>query len=148
MYLCTLRQKSETFLAYQQFEVWLDRQLVAKIHMLHSDQGGEYLSNEFFLYLKQQGMAQRLTADDMPQHNGVAEQLNQTILKCVRALLHVSRLLKFLWGEAACHVVWLKNRTPTKVLDGLTLYKVTFGQKPDLSKVREWGSEVYAWKEC
>ena len=58
MYLCTLRQKSETFAAYQQFEAWLDRQLAAKVHMLHSDWGGEYLGNEFVMYLKRQGTVQ------------------------------------------------------------------------------------------
>ena len=58
-------------------------------------------------------------------------------------LLHASGLPKFLWGEAARHVVWLKNRTPTKVLDGLTPYEVAFRQKPDLSCIREWGSEAY-----
>ena len=48
-----------------------------------------------------------------------------------------------------CHVIWLKNRTPTKVLDGLTPYEVTFGRKPDLSHIRKWGSKVYVkteWK--
>ena len=143
-YLCTLRQKSETFAAYQQFEAWLDRQLAAKVHMLHLDQGGEYLGNEFVMYLKRQGTAQRLTVHDTPQHNGIAERLNRTILEHVRALLHASGQLKFLWGEAARHIVWLKNQTPTKVLDGLTLYEVAFGRKPDLSKVQEWGSVVYA----
>ena len=146
-YLCTLRQKSKTFAGYQQFEAWLDRQLAAKVRMLHSDRGGEYLGNEFIMYLKRQGMAQRLTAHDMPQHNGIAERLNRTILERVRALLHASGQPKFLWGEAACHIVWLKNRTPTKVLEGLTPYEVAFGRKPNLSKVREWGSEVYARKE-
>ena len=80
-YLCTLRQKSETFSAYQQFEAWLDHQLAAKIHMLHLDQGGEYTGNEFVMYLKRQGTVQRLMAHDTPQHNGVAERLNRTILK-------------------------------------------------------------------
>ena len=115
--------------------------------MLHLDQGGEYLGNEFVMYLKRQGTAQRLTAHDTLQHNSIAERLNRTILERIRALLHASSQPKFLWGEAARHVVWLKNRTPTKVLDGLTPYEVTFRRKPDLSKVREWGSEVYARKE-
>ena len=78
-----LCQKSETFSAYQQFEAWLDHQLVAKVCMLYLDQGGEYLSNKFILYLKQQGMAQCLTVHDMLQHNGVAECLNWTILECI-----------------------------------------------------------------
>ena len=57
-YLCMLRQKSETFAAYQQFEAWLNQQLAVKVHMLHSDRGGEYLGNEFVMYLKRQGTAQ------------------------------------------------------------------------------------------
>src|ERR1700723_3445165 len=40
------------------------------------------------------------------------------ILEKVRAMLHVSGLPQFLWGEAARHAVWLKNRTLTKTLDG------------------------------
>ena len=112
--------------------------------MLHLDRGGEYLGNEFIMYLKRQGTAQQLTAHDTLQHNGIAEWLNRMILECIRVLLHASGQLKFLWGEAARHVVWLKNWTPTKVLDGLTPYEVAFRQKPDLSKVQEWGSMVYA----
>ena len=46
-----------------------------------------------------------------------------------------------------CHIIWLKNRTSTKVLNGLTSYQITFRQKPDLSHVHEWGSEVYARTE-
>ena len=65
------------------------------------------------------------------------------ILERVRALLHASGLPKFLWGEAAHHVVWLKNQTPAKVLGGLTPYEVAFGKRPNLGDVREWGSNVY-----
>ena len=36
-YLYSLRQKSGTFDAYQAFEAWLDRQLAAKVKLLHSD---------------------------------------------------------------------------------------------------------------
>ena len=47
-----LCQKSKTFLAYQQFEAWLDCQLAAKVCMLHLDQEGKYTGNKFVLYLK------------------------------------------------------------------------------------------------
>ena len=131
-------------MAYQQFKAWLDCQLAAKVCMLHSDQGGRYLGNEFVMYLKRQGTVQYLTMHNMLQHNGIAEWLNRTILEHIHVLLHASSQPKFLWGEAMHHVVWLKNRMPTKVLDGLTPYKVTFGWKSNLSKVWEWGFEVYA----
>ena len=142
-YLSSLRQKSSTFDAYQAFEAWLDQQLAAKVKLLHSNRGGEYQGRKFILYLECQGTAQRFTAHNTPQHNSVAKRLNQMILERVRALLHASSLPNFLWGEAARHIVWLKNQTPTKVLGGLTPYEVAFGKRPDLGDVWEWGSNIY-----
>ena len=40
------------------------------------------------------------------------------------------------------HAVWLKNRTPTKALDGGTTLEAATGVKPDLSRVHIWGSRV------
>ena len=44
--------------------------------MLHSDRGGEYLSEEFSKHLKRTGTIRRLTVHDTPEYNGVAERLN------------------------------------------------------------------------
>lgn len=84
---------------------------------------------------------------DTPQHNGVAERLNRTLLEKVRAMLHESGLPRALWGEAVRHAVWLKNRTPTKALEGGTPLEAATGQKPDLSRVRTWGSRVWVRTE-
>ena len=65
------------------------------------------------------------------------------IMERVCALLHASGLPKFLWGEAAHHVVWLMNRTSTKAVDGKTLFEVTFGKKPNLRDVCEWGETMW-----
>jgi hypothetical protein len=35
------------------------------------------------------------------------------------------------------------NRTSTKAVEGMTPYEATFGKKPDLSEVREWGERVW-----
>jgi hypothetical protein len=110
---------------------------------LHSDQGGEYLGKEFILHLKSKGTEQKLTVHDTPQHNGVAERRNRTIVERIQALLHSSGLPKSLWGEAARHVVWLMNRTSTKAVDGMTPYEATFSKKPNLGEVREWGEKVW-----
>lgn len=90
--------------------------------MLHLDWGGEYLSNEFVLYLKQQGMVQHLTVHNTPQHNGIMQSLNQMILKHLSTAPH-ERNAEIFVGRGHHHVVWLKNRTPTKVLDGLMPYE-------------------------
>jgi len=80
---------------------------------------------------------------DTHQEAGVAERRNRTIVERVRALLHSSGLPKYLWAEAACHVVWLLNRTTTKAMEGMTPYEAVFGKKPNLKGLREWGEKVY-----
>lgn len=62
-------------------------------------------------------------------------------------MLHASGQPKFLWGEAARHAVWLKNRTSTKALDGTTPLEAATGKKPDLRGVREWGCRCWVRNE-
>jgi hypothetical protein len=97
--------------------------------------------------LKSKGTTQKLTVHDTPQHNGVAEHRNCTIIEQICALLHASGLPKTLWGEAARHVVWLLNCTSTKAVDGKTPYEAAFGKKPDLWHVREWGENIWVHVE-
>lgn len=79
---------------------------------------------------------------DTPEHNGVAERLNRTLVERVRAMLHASGLPKSLWGEAMMHAVWLKNRSSTRALDGKTPYEMLYNKKPDLSGIPVWGCRV------
>jgi len=113
------------------------------IKTLYSNCGGEYLDKGFTLYLKSRGTEQKLTVHNTPAHNGVAEHHNCMIVERVQALLHASGLLKFLWGEAAWHIVWLMNRTSTKAVDGKTPFEAAFRKKLDLRDVREWGETMW-----
>lgn len=139
-----LRNKAETFGSYKAFEAWaLAQQLCTAIKVLRSDRGGEYLSGAFDKHLAEAGTARRLTVHDTPQLNGVAERLNRTIVERIRAFTHSSGLPKFLWGEALRHATWLKNRTATRALDGLTPFQALFGRAPDISRLRRWGATVW-----
>jgi hypothetical protein len=141
-YLYFLRTKDETFSAYREFEAVCETQHGAHVKVLHSDHGGEYTGKAFVMHLKTRGTRQKLTVHDTPEHNGVAECLNHTILEKVRAMLHSSGQPKFLWAEAARHTVWLKNCTPTKALDFSTPYAAAYGKPPDLSTLYVWGCRI------
>ena len=54
-----------------------------KIKFLRSHHGGEYLSYEFRLHLKQCGIVSQLTPPGTPQRNGVSERRNRTLLDMV-----------------------------------------------------------------
>lgn len=141
-HLFLLRTKDETFDAYVTYEALMKTQYNVQIKKLHTDRGGEYLSNEFSDHLAKAGTVRQLTVHDTPEYNGVAERLNRTLLVKIRAMLHDSGLPKFLWGEAAHHAVYLKNRTWTRTLDDTTPHEILTGEKPDLSNLHPWGCRV------
>nr|GEX73748.1 agenet-like domain-containing protein [Tanacetum cinerariifolium] len=98
-----------------------------KLKMLRTDRGGEFISNEFTKYCKENGIARQLAAPYSPQQNGVVERRNRTVLSTTRRLeeeskacrlydpiakrKHVSRDVKFMetkpWG-------WNKDDTSTQ----------------------------------
>ena len=137
-----LHSKDETFHAYRIYKAWLSNQHKARIKSLCTDRGGEYLSNEFSAYLRKAGTVRRLTVHDTPEHNGVAERLNRTLLEKVRAMLHDSDLPKFLWAEATAHAVYLKNRTWTRTIGDTTPFELLNRQKPNVGGLHPWGCKV------
>ena len=64
-------------------------------------------------------------------------------MECVRTILHDSGLPKNLWREALLHVVWVKNRSATRALDGKTPYEMLYGKKPNLGNLSCWGAKCW-----
>ena len=62
-------------------------------------------------------------------------------------MLIEKQLPAFLWDEAVAHAVYLRNRAPTRALKGMTPYEAWSGIKPDVSHLREFGSEVWILDE-
>ena len=50
-----MKYKSETFEKFKEFKTEIEKQLVKSIKALRSDRGGEYLSQEFQSYLRDNG---------------------------------------------------------------------------------------------
>ncbi|GJZ40464.1 zinc finger, CCHC-type containing protein [Tanacetum coccineum] len=68
------------------------------IKLLCSDRGGEYMSQEFLDHLKDHGIIAHRTPPYTPQHNGVSERRNRTLLDMVRSMMSQTTLLKALLG--------------------------------------------------
>jgi transposase InsO family protein len=51
-----LKQKSQAFETFKNFHVWIENEAQSCIGILHTDNGGEYTSNEFESYLFQHGI--------------------------------------------------------------------------------------------
>ena len=102
-------KKSDVFEAYKMFEVWVNVHWQAKIKILRTNHGREYVSKAFKHYLQVNGTVRELTVHHSPSQNGVSERLNKTLVLRGRACLIKTNLPGFLWAEALQYAVWTKN---------------------------------------
>ena len=82
-YIYLMKHKSETFEKFKEFQSEVENHCNKKIKFLQSDRGGQYLSYEFGLHLKQCGIVSQLTPPGTPHRNGVSERHNRTLLDMV-----------------------------------------------------------------
>ena len=78
----------------------VDKEFGKNIKALWSDNGGEYVSNEFNNFCVAERIKQDLMTPHNPQQNGVDGRKNISIIEAVRAMLHDQGLPLHLWAEA------------------------------------------------
>jgi transposase InsO family protein len=108
-----LKTKDEVFSRFQEFKALVENQTRKKIKVLRSDNGGEYTSKEFEGFCKEAGIKRELIVSYNPQHNGVAERKNRSIIGAAKAMIHDQDLPMFLWEEACNTTVYIQNRCRT-----------------------------------
>lgn len=142
MYIYIIKRRNEVLGIFKQFKKDVERETGRAIKMIRSDNGAEYVSNQFSDFLRDNGIRRQLTVAHTPQQNGVAERANRTLVEMARCLLIGSSLPETLWAEAICTAAYLRNRCPTKVLGNKTPYEVWSGAKPSVSHFRVFGSKA------
>ena len=65
-------------------------------------------------------------------------------MEAVRSMLIGAQLPQKFWAEALATAVYLRNRSPTKALSGLTPYEGWTGRKPAVTHLRVFGCVTYA----
>nr|GEV70677.1 retrotransposon protein, putative, Ty1-copia subclass [Tanacetum cinerariifolium] len=79
-YIYLLKHKHEVFETFKVFQKEVKNQLRKTIKSLCSDRRGEYMSQDFLDHLNEHGIISHRTAPYTPQHNGVSERRNRTLL--------------------------------------------------------------------
>ena len=95
----------------------VERETRNPLKRLRTDNGGEYISRKFKEYCSKHGIRLEKTVPGTPQHNGVVERMNQTIVEKVRCMLKLVKLPKSFWGEAVNTTTYLINRSLSIPLD-------------------------------
>lgn len=123
-WLYLLKNKDEVFKVFQSFHAMIQTQFSAKLRVLRSDNGGEFINQRFRTYFEQHGLIHETSCPQTPQQNGVAKQKNRHILETARALLHGTYVPNCYWPDAVSTAVYLLNRMPSKVLNFKTPLQV------------------------
>ena len=144
-YVCVyyLKQKSEVLSKFKEFVNVMTNITGKRVKVLRSDNGGEYCSNDFSEYLKQQGIKHETTVPYNPAQNGLAERMNRTIVESARSMIHHANVPKEFWAEAVNTAVYLKNRSPSVALKDKTPYECMFHVKPNVSNLKTFGCIAY-----
>jgi transposase InsO family protein len=95
-----MKSKSDSFACFKVFRAFFEKSGAHKILALRTDNGGEYISNEFLSYLSQAGIKHEPGPPHSPELNGVAERTNRTISNIVRSSLLSAHLPKSFWTDA------------------------------------------------
>ncbi|GKD98146.1 retrotransposon protein, putative, ty1-copia subclass, partial [Tanacetum coccineum] len=140
-YVYLLKHKHEVFETFKVFQKEVENQLGKTIKSLRSDRGGEHMSQEFLDHLRDHWIITHRTPPYTPQHNGVSERRNITLLDMVRSMMSQTTLPKSFWDYALETAARILNMVPTKKVEK-TPYKVWHGQAPKLSYLKVWGCEA------
>lgn len=98
-----------------------------KVKSLWSDNGCEYVSNEFNNSCAVEGIKWELMAPHNPQQNGVAERKNIIIVGAARVMLHDQGLPLHLCPEACKTTIYIQNHSLHQILEMRTLAEAYFG---------------------
>ena len=115
-----------------------------RVITLRSDNGGEYTSHRFKEHLKACGVRHEFSIPRTPEQNGVAEHLNRTLVEATRSMLLDANLPQQYWAEAVNTAAYLRNRSSTSTVKGMTPYQAWYGRKPGVKHLRVFGCEAYA----
>ncbi|GJX79243.1 zinc finger, CCHC-type containing protein [Tanacetum coccineum] len=144
MWVYFLTTKDQAFDTFKEYKKSTENELRTTLKMLRTDRGGEFTSNEFTQYCKENGIARQLTAPYSPQQNGVVERRNRTIMSTTRCMMKATNMPQNFWAEAVRHAIYILNSVPTKALEDITPYEAIKQRKPNLEYLKVFGCIAYA----
>jgi len=144
MWAYFLNTKDQAFDTFKEYKETIEKELRTTLKMLRTDRGGEFTSNEFTQYCKENDIARQLTAPYSPQQNGVVERRNRTIMSTTRCMMKAINMPQNFWAEAIRHAIYILNSVSTRALEDITPYEAIKKRKPNLETLKVFGYIAYA----
>jgi len=143
LWLYLIKAKSDALEVFQKFKVLVEKQSGMKLKSLRTDGGGEYTSKHFESYYTHQGINHEVTAPYTPQHNGLAERRNISLLHMAMSILKENKLPHRFWAKAVNAVSYILNRCLTNKMEDKVPKEIWSGRNPSISHLKVFGSICY-----
>ena len=143
VWIYCLQCKDQVFEKFCDWKAMVKKATGKRLKIIRTDNGEEFTSGEFKAHLRAEGVCHEVTIPKNPEQNGVAERMNRTLVETVRSMLSHANLPHRFWGEALSTAAYLRNRSPTKAVDGITPYEAWTGEKPQVDHLRIFGCQAF-----
>ena len=92
--------KSEVLSCFKDFYAYIQNHFSISIQNIRTDNGTEYVNNEFGKFLSENGILHQTSCPDTSPQNGVAERKNRTLKEIMNSTLISFNAPNNLWGQA------------------------------------------------
>jgi transposase InsO family protein len=103
------------------YKALVEKQSGHQIQRLRTNNGGEYMDNNFTSCCTTQGIQMQPIVPYTPQQNGVAERKNCALKEMANYMIQSKGLSLKYWAESINYVNYIVNHTPTKDIKSITL---------------------------
>jgi histone deacetylase 1/2 len=128
-WLYLLKNKSEVFDVFLQFQKHVERLLDRKIIHVQTDWGGEY--EKLHPFFQNLGISHRVSCPHTHQQNGTAERKHRHIVETGPTLLAHASLPLHYWSDAFATACFLINRLPSRTIEMKTPLERLLRETPD-----------------
>src|SRR6266481_7308323 len=100
--------KTEVLHYFKEYKALIENQTNNKLKHFHSDGGAKYINELFKTFCAEASIIMEQMVPYSLAQNGIAKQINQTLLEHARAMIFSKNISKTLWPEAITYACYIK----------------------------------------
>nr|GEW61772.1 hypothetical protein [Tanacetum cinerariifolium] len=142
-YVVPCGSKDETPEILIDFLRLVQRGLHAKVRIVRTDKGTEFLNNTLHTYFASEGILHQTSVARTPKQNSIVERRNRTLVEAARTMLSAAKVPLFFWAEAIATPCFTQNRSLVIPRHEKTHYHIINDRKPSVKFFHIFGSLCY-----
>nr|GFA82894.1 putative ribonuclease H-like domain-containing protein [Tanacetum cinerariifolium] len=128
-----LATKDDTSTILKTFITGIENHINLKVKIIRSDNGTEFKNKDLNQFYGMKGIKREFSVARTPQHNGIAERKNMTLIEAARSMLADSLLPIPFYAEAVNTACYVHNRVLVTKPHNKAPYELLLGNQPNSS---------------